>query len=44
MDMHTNIIDGTVLVFLGVLLVSLQRVGLAAIAGGIGFFLIWRCM
>ena len=42
--MHTHLIDGTMLVFLGVILVAFERVGLAAIAGGIGVFLITRAM
>jgi hypothetical protein len=37
-------IGATVLVFLGVILVAFERVGLAAIIGGVGFWLIARCM
>ena len=42
--MHTHLIDGTMLVFLGVFLVALQRPGLAATFGGLGFLLIMRGM
>jgi hypothetical protein len=42
MPIHT--IDATVLVFLGVILVAFQRVGLAAIVGGIGLWLFMRTM
>jgi hypothetical protein len=42
--MHTHVIEGTMLVFLGVILVAFGRVGLAAIIGGVGFWLIARCM
>jgi hypothetical protein len=37
-----HITDGTVLVFLGVILVAFERIGLAAIAGGVGVWLILR--
>jgi hypothetical protein len=42
--MHTHVIEGTMLVFLGVILVAFGPVGLAAIIGGVGFWLIARCM
>jgi hypothetical protein len=42
--MHTHVIDGTMLVFLGVILVVFGRVGLAAIAGSVRLLLIARCM
>jgi hypothetical protein len=42
--MHAHMIDGTVLVFLGVILVAFQRVGLAATLGGLGVLLIMRGM
>jgi hypothetical protein len=42
--MHMHVIGGTVLVFVGVILVAFERVGLAAIIGGVGFWLIARFM
>jgi hypothetical protein len=42
--MHTHVIDGTMLVFLGVFFVAFESIGLAAIIGGVGFWLIARCM
>jgi len=38
--MHTHVVDGTMLVFLGVFFVAFQRVGLAAIVGGIGLWMV----
>ncbi len=38
--MHTHVIDGTMLVFLGVILVAFQSAGFGALAGAIGVFLI----
>jgi hypothetical protein len=35
--MHIHVIGGTLLVFLATILVSFERVGLAAIVGGVGF-------
>ena len=42
--MHTHLTDETVLVFLGTILVAFERIGLAAMIGGIGVWLIVRCM
>ena len=42
--MQRHVIDGTVLVFLGVILVAFERIGLAAIVGGNGLWLVARCM
>jgi len=39
-----HITDGTVLVLLATILVAFERVGLAAIVGGIGALVIARCM
>ena len=38
--MHTHVVDGTVFVFLGVILVAFDSVGFATLAGGIGVWLI----
>ena len=40
--MHAT--DGTVLVMLATILVAFERVGLAAIVGGIGVWLVARAM
>jgi hypothetical protein len=40
--MHTHVIDGTMLVFLGVILVAFERIGFVALASGIGVLLIMR--
>jgi hypothetical protein len=42
--MHLHIIAGTMLVFLGVILVAFQRPGLASAFGGLGALLIMRGM
>jgi hypothetical protein len=42
--MHIHVIGGTMLVFLGVILVAFERVGLAAIVGGVGFWLVAHAM
>jgi hypothetical protein len=42
--MHMHVIGGTMLVFLGAIFVAFERVGLAAIVGGVGYLLIARCM
>jgi hypothetical protein len=39
-----HVIDGTLLVFLGTILVAFERIGLAVIVGGIGVWLVARCM
>ena len=39
-----HVIDGTVLVFLATILVAFERIGLAAIVGGLGLLIVARCM
>ena len=36
--------DGTMLAFLATILVAVERIGLAVIVGGIGFWVVARCM
>jgi hypothetical protein len=38
----THVADGTILIFLGVLLVAIERPGLATVFGALGIFLIQR--
>ncbi len=40
--MHIHVLDGTVLVFLATILVAFERIGLATIVGGVGFWLVAR--
>jgi hypothetical protein len=42
--MHTHLADGTVLIFLGVILTAFERVGLAAMIGGVGIWLVVHAM
>lgn len=39
-----HITDGTLLVFLATILVAFERIGLAVIVGGVGVWLVARCM
>lgn len=39
-----NMTDGTVLVFLAIVLVAFERIGLAVIIGGIGVWVVARAM
>jgi hypothetical protein len=38
-----HLIDGTVLVMLATFLVAFERLGLAAVVGGVGVWLLARC-
>jgi len=39
-----NMTDGTVLIMFATILVAFERVGLAAIVGGLGLLIVARCM
>jgi hypothetical protein len=39
-----HVTDGTVLVFLATILVAFERIGLATIVGGLGLWLVARCI
>jgi hypothetical protein len=42
--MHTHLADGTALVFVGVVLMACEQVGLATLCGGVGAWLVAHAM